>query len=100
MANLHILEFDKLEKDAKGNVVPIPRMPPVTDQRVVFTSAALSAAFQSKTKFVRLIADAACYVKFGSGPTAAETNSYIAANVAEYFSVISGQKVSAYDGST
>ncbi len=100
MANLYITEFQRLPKDAQGNVVPVARMAPVVEQKIAFTTAAASAAFGTKTKFVRLIADAKAHIEFGGGPTATAANTYIPADVAEYFAVLTGQKVSAYDGSS
>lgn len=100
MANLYIAELQKLEKDAKGNIVPIARMPPITEQKIAYTSVQLSAAFHDKTKFIRVIADAVAHLEFGGAPVATEANSFIPSGVPEYFSVIAGQKVSVYDGSS
>ena len=100
MANLYIAEFQKLEKDAKGNIMPIAIMAPVTEQKIEYTTAVSSSAFHAKTKFIRVIADAVAHLEFGGDPVATADNSYIPADVAEYFSVIAGQKVAVYDGST
>ena len=100
MAKLHITEFQRLPKDAMGHIVPIPRMAPLTEQVVSYTTATQSNAFNTKTKFIRLIADAKAHLGFGGAPVADANNSFIPANVAEFFSVNSGEKVSVYDGSS
>jgi hypothetical protein len=45
------------------------------------------AAFNAKTRFVRLHTDAVCSIKFGTNPTASATTARMAANSTEYSSV-------------
>ncbi len=56
-----------------ANVLPngIPVEPAVATQSVTFTTVSTqSAAFDAKTRFVRLSSDAACTITFGTNPTA------------------------------
>jgi len=69
-----------------------------TTQVAAYTSVAtsISTAFAAGTNVVRVSATTGAYIKFGSTPTAAATNSaYIKAGEPEYFVVTPGQKLSA-----
>ncbi len=100
MAILHIAEFQKLPKDAQNRPMLIARVAPHAEQNITYTSATASAVFNPKTKFIRVIADAKAHLAFGGAPVATVANMFIPANVAEYFAVTSGEKVSAWDGTT
>ena len=59
-------------------------------------TAGQSAAFNVGTKVVRIEADTACAILYGSNPTATASNALrLAAGAAEYFGVTPGMKVSA-----
>jgi hypothetical protein len=68
-----------------------------THQKAAFTGTAgtISSGFGSQTKTVRVIVTAAAYVRIGNSPTATTADMYMAADLPEYFTVSSGQKVSA-----
>lgn len=100
MATLNITELERMAEDADGFKVPIAKMPAVTHQNVTFTTSAASSAFNNRTNFVRVIADADAWLVFGASPTATTTGCRIEANVEAYFGVTPGQKVAAYDGSS
>lgn len=69
---------------------------PGTVQVVAYTgTAGQSAALGTSTKLVRVIASSACHIKFGANPTATTSDIYLPANVAEYFGVTPGDKISA-----
>ena len=97
MSNMYITEFADLGVDGNGNIMPVGSAPPITVQKVAFTSTAgVSAAFNNLTKFVRIYLDGAGYIAFGAAPTAVTaTDTPMAATTPEYFGVIGGQKVSA-----
>jgi hypothetical protein len=70
--------------------------PPIAEQAIVNTGASTaSAAFNQKTRFVRLHTDAICAVAFGTAPTAivagATGTMRMAANQTEYHGVPQGQ---------
>ena len=97
MSNMYIAEFAELGVDGNGNIMPVGSAPPITTQKVAFTAThGESAAFNNRTKFVRIYLDGAGYVKFGVGVTATTADDIpMAATTPEYFGVIGGQIVSA-----
>lgn len=96
MANLFIQEYSRIAGDADGHVIQAGHEPAVTSQVVAFTTTTQSAAFNDNTHFVRLFSDTACYVKFGTNPTATTaTDMPLAASTAEFFAVVPGQIVAA-----
>lgn len=100
MATLHIAEFTAMPKDANGSVLQIGKMPPLTTQVVTYTTTTQSSAFNAETRFIRVIASAAAHLVFGSNPTATNTAPWVPASTVEFFAVVPGQKVAAYDGSS
>ena len=103
MAKLSITEYDVLPDDGRGRLLPLGGEPALADQEVTFTTATQSSAFNGKTKFIRLVADAGradCRVLFGANPTALATSQRLVADVEYWRAVVPGQKVSAYDGSS
>jgi hypothetical protein len=86
MSKLYISEYARVtQASGPGNaVVPAPEEPPLAMQIVDFTSgAAQSAAFNGKTRFVRLHADAVCSVRFAANPTATVNDARLAAGQTE-----------------
>lgn len=86
MAVLYIAEFAQLPI-YQGNNVPAPEMPPIAEQTVAIGAEADSAAFNAKTRVVRVHTDAICSIAFGASPTATTSNARLAANSTEFFSV-------------
>ena len=97
MANIYISEFANLARQSGAQVGSCP---PVAEQKVAYTTSTASAAFATRTTFVRLLADADAHVKFAASPTATAANMLLKADVDYFFGVIAGQKVAAYDGTT
>ena len=56
-------------------------------------TSAQSAAFADNIYYVRVVADAACHIEFGSNPTATTSKVYVPADDIEYFKVSHGEKV-------
>ena len=100
MANAYIAEFQSLAQDAQGTRLPIAPLAPLTEQIIAYTSAAASAAFDERTKYIRVIADAVAHFAVGEAPVATGNDPYMAADVAEYFAVKGTHKMSFYDGIT
>jgi hypothetical protein len=106
MATLWITEYANMGKDQNGKPVPVGEEPAVAVQTVTYTTATASTVFSGRTRFVRLIANADCHVRFSVAGTAATAGyTKLEADVAEYFGVQNGVgitplKVSAYDGSS
>lgn len=90
MATLYITEFADVSA-TQG--VTIGKQPVVAEQTIAIGAGAVSAAFNQRTRYVRLSPDAICSVLFGATPTAAATNMRMAAGSVEYFDVPQGAKV-------
>lgn len=56
-------------------------------------SVALTNAFGTGVRMVRLVATNACRIAFGASPTAVATSAYLPAGVPEVFTVNPGEKV-------
>jgi hypothetical protein len=56
-------------------------------------TSAQSAAFADNIYYVRVVADAACHIEFGTNPTATTSKVYVPADDIEYFKVSPGEKV-------
>lgn len=77
-------------------VLEIAQEPSLQQTPVDFSGGvASSVAFGANTKFVRIICDAQCSVKFGPSPqTATNANTPLGALIPEYFGVVPGQIIS------
>lgn len=74
-----------------------------TCQKLAFTgTTAQSAALNTATSVVRLVATQNCHVKIGANPTAVAdgTCMYLVANVPEYVGVSGGDKIAAIQDSS
>ena len=82
--------------------VPVAKMPPVTVQKITFTTSTASNAFNARTRFVRVFTDnagAIAFLNFGTTPVATTSTTPIEDRATEYFGVIPGHKVAFYNGS-
>jgi hypothetical protein len=86
MATLNVTEFAEVE-GARGQRVPLVSGSAAISNNVTFTTSTASDAFDATTGVVRVVADAACYIMFGTDPTAASGDIYLPANSVEYFAV-------------
>jgi len=92
--NLYISEFEQIVRTTVGRVVAA-QCPPHAEQKVDFTAGATqSTAFNVRTRFVRLHAEAICSVTFGTNPTASAASMRMTAGQTEYFGVNAGDKLS------
>ncbi|MCK5505545.1 MAG: hypothetical protein KAJ10_10305 [Thermodesulfovibrionia bacterium] len=87
MSILYITEYEKLAVDADGNIIPVGQEPAITTQAVSFTTTTPSAAFNTRTRFVRLTSDGECHMLFGLAPTATTSHPQLLADTPEYFGV-------------
>lgn len=106
MADLYITEFkDVGYVSARQQAVMVGALPPVATQKVAsYTTSKQSSAFDSDTRFIRVIANADAFIEVGSDPTATATSTKLEADVAEYFAVhqdgVGPDKLAVYDGSS
>ncbi len=87
MAVISIAQFKRLARDEKGNIVPVGEVPTVGGEALTFGAATESAPLKKSCRFVRLLADADCYLHFGVTGDTVTLNSALKleADVAEYF---------------
>jgi hypothetical protein len=94
MASLYIEEFESSGIARAGQSLPAGLQPGLASQKVAIGGTSTqSAAFNTRTRFVRLHTDAICSVEFGASPTADNTNMRMGEGQTEYFSVNGGDKV-------
>jgi hypothetical protein len=101
-ATCKISEYSNMAVDEGGRVVPVAQEPAVAVQEVTYTTSAQSSAFNASTRFIRIVCDAKAHFEFGTNPTAAATDPYLAPDAPEYFAVPRGSayEVAFYDGSS
>lgn len=93
MSTLYITEHaDQLV--LVGRAVGVPREPPVAEQTVTISgTSAQSAAFNAKTKYIRIISDVVCSRLVGANPTATSSNTRMSADAYEFIAVNAGDKI-------
>jgi hypothetical protein len=92
MAKAYISEYDVMPV-LSGQAVVTGMEPAVAEQVVTFTTTTQSAAFNARTKFIRVHSDGICSFKFGADPTATTSTPRMVAGATEFFGVVAGQKV-------
>lgn len=100
MPSLYISEYKDVVRGSGNLPIMAGKEPAVARQKISFSTAAQSAAFDRSTIFIRVFADADVWLEFGVNPTATVAKAPLPANTAEYFGVQPGHKVSAYDGAS
>ena len=99
MAKIYISELINKGSAESGVGVEVAVVPPLVEQTVAVAGAsAQSAAFNARTKFVRVATDTAVNLAFGLNPTATTSKLYMPAGSVEYFAVSGGMKVAAIQG--
>ncbi len=94
MAKLYISEYVELAS-INTKWLMIAKEPSVVEQTPVAIGGGSlqSAAFNAKTRYVRIHTDAICSILFGANPTATADSKRLGANHTEYFAVKPGDKV-------
>lgn len=86
MSTLSVTQFKVAP--GHGGTWQLANQPPVAVENVSFTgTAGTSAAVDGQVSIIRIVADAACHVSFGTAPTATSSDMYLPANVVEYFGI-------------
>lgn len=94
MSNLYVTEFAGPAQNF--GTVQVAQTPVVAEQVISFTgTAGTSAAFNARTRMVRIHVDGIASLQFGASPTATTSMMRLTAGQTEYFGVTAGQKVSA-----
>ena len=90
MAVLYIAEFEEMPHTS-GSKIPVALQTPLAEQTVAIGGGSLASnAFNARTRFARIHADAICSIKFGTAPTATTATARMAAGSTEYFGVPMG----------
>jgi hypothetical protein len=93
MAKVFISEYADLPLH-NGQIIPVGNEPAIAEQVVAIGgSSAQSAAFNDRTKWVRVHTDAICSLKFGANPTAGVDTPRMGANSTEFFGVRPNDKL-------
>jgi len=93
MATLSIREYEHLAA-LSGGTLQVGQEPAVASQSVSITAGSVpSAAFNVRTKHIRVHTDAQCSIEFGTTPTATTTTCVLSAQQTEYFGVVPLMKV-------
>lgn len=93
MGIAYIEEYEQLALDSMGRPSQIAKQGSVATQKITYTTTTQSAAFNGRTRFVRIHTDSICSYSFGSNPTATTSTPRMAANQTEYFGVQAADKV-------
>lgn len=74
---------------------------PGATQVAAYTSvaAAVTTAFATQTRIIRVTPTTAAYIAIGASPTATTTGIYMSAGITDYFKVNPGEKISAVQDS-
>jgi len=92
MGILYITEYAGLAPaGAPGGWGQVPQDPPLAEQKVTYGSSTQSAAFNAKTRMVRIHTDSICSIEFGTNPTATTSTARMVAGQTEYRGVPVGQ---------
>lgn len=101
MTKAYITEYARQAVDNHGNSIAAGEEPALATQVVDYNAGvAASAAFNAKTRLVRVHVDSIASIKFAAAPVAAVTDARMAAGQTEYFGVLAelvatGLKISA-----
>lgn len=102
-ATCKVSEYRALAVDDSGREIPVALEPRITSQNVSYTTSAQSSAFNSATRFIRVICDAKAHFRITTaGTNAAATDPYIPADTPEYFGIQPNADliIDFYDGSS
>jgi len=66
-------------------------LPALAEQKITYSTTTQSAAFNAKTRMVRIHTDSICSIEFGTNPTATTSTGRMAAGATEYHGVPVGQ---------
>lgn len=97
MTVLYITEYAELQIGPAGRVGQMPMEVPIAEQAIAITAGSTqSAAFNAKTRSVRIHTDAICGITFGTNPTATVVSAglgsqRLAANQTQFHGVPLGQ---------
>ena len=93
MATAYISEYAELAEDSNGNVIQAAKEPSVTTQTVSFTTTTQSTAFNTRTTYITISADAECHISVATSPTATTSTRQLQADTELTLGVVAGDKI-------
>jgi len=85
---LYITEYAQLAPaGAPGGWGQVPQEPPLAEQKITYSASVQSAAFNAKTRMVRIHTDSICSIEIGTNPTATTSTGRMVAGQTEYHGV-------------
>jgi hypothetical protein len=89
MSRMFISEYERMTEVTGGYRVAVGEEPSIAEQVITFTATAgQSAAFNVRTRFVRIEVDGIADILFGTNPTAvAGASKRLTAGQSEYFGI-------------
>lgn len=94
-----IVEYGQAKLDASGRVLQLAG-PVIATQAVTYTTSTQSAAFNTLTRYVRIICTAKAHFTMSTNPTATANHPWVPADAAEYIGVLPADEIAFYDGSS
>lgn len=89
-----VSEYDLLATDVNGRAIPAGVEPALATQNVTLSAGSTqSAAFNDRTRLIRVHSDAAFRFAVGPDPTATANSARVAAGATEFFGVRPGEKI-------
>lgn len=92
MAKAYISEYEVMPV-INGFNVPTGLEPALAEQTITFIASTQSAAFNTRTRFIRVHVDAIASYKVGANPTATVDTPRLAAGSTEFFGVAPGMRI-------
>lgn len=80
MADCYIREFTHAWSEDGTHAPDVFPEPAITTQKIAIGASTQSAAFNSRTRAIEIVADGACHYEIGTNPTASATTGYLPAN--------------------
>lgn len=98
-ATCSIVEYGQLKLDASNRIAQIAGAV-ITTQVVTYTVSAQSTAFNSQTRYIRIICTAKAHYTMSTNPTATANHPWVPADSAEYIGVVPADEIAFYDGTS
>lgn len=99
MADIYITEYALLARDWNNFHIAAGAEPNLAEQKVSNPAVSTqSSAFNARTRFIMVHAQAAAHIAIGANPTAATTGHRLAAGETRFYGVTGGHKLAAING--
>jgi len=94
VGKLYISEYNSIPILMGANMrLQMPQEPGVVQVINISNASSVSAPFDARTKFIRLVSTQRCHIAFGNTPEASATSAYLPADSPELFGAGAGMRV-------